>query len=199
MTTPTPYLRALPGQPVQWPYSVRQLQADMLVETNGATTISIAADPAVFTAAPYYLFPYLTTDAPATDTRTQRAELADPVLVEGEWQQEWTVRDATEEELAQWDALNLPQPQWIEFGLALSGIPAVDDLLGAVEAANRPLERMLSGGMLQAAQGDARTFLAAWGHCLSVGLITAELVATVSALASDYDLPAAFIEALNPS
>ncbi len=198
MTTPTPYLRALPGQPVQWPYSLRQLQADVLVETNGATTISVAADPAVFTAAPYYLFPYLTTDAPATDPRTQRAELADPVLVEGEWQQEWTVRDATEEELAQWDALNPPQPQWVQFAGALAMHPAVNTLVATAAQVAPVLHLQLGVGLGQAAKGDPTTFLAAWQGGLAGGLITPELVADLAELAPEFDLPAAFVAGLAP-
>jgi hypothetical protein len=90
-----------------------------------------------------------------------------------------------------------PEPQWIQFGLALAGVPAVHELLGAVESANRPLERMLSGGLLQAAEGSPRTFLAAWATVVELGLISPELTAAITALAASHDLPAEFIAELD--
>jgi hypothetical protein len=114
----------------------------------------------------------------------------------------------TEEEFADWLAVQPPlpelaplvdaTPEWIGFGLALASLPEVDGLLATVESASRPLERMLSGGLLQAAQGDPRTFLAAWAKVVEHGLISPELIQLVAGLASQYNLPAVFVAALDP-
>jgi hypothetical protein len=188
MTTPTPYLRAVPGQPVVWPYSLRQLQADVLIETNGATTISVAADPAVFRAAPYYLFPYTRADAPATDPRTQRAELADPVLMEGEWRQAWRIRDATTEELAQWDALNAPQPNYDLLYRGLMGSTVYQSYIGRAIASNSNAMPVAMAVLMDALR-EARTrepivpaITAALGMVLQAGQFTPSELAELDAL-----------------
>jgi|LakMenEpi03Aug12_release.lakeMendotaPanAssembly.Ray.scaffolds.fasta_scaffold00739_1 hypothetical protein len=90
-----------------------------------------------------------------------------------------------------------PEPQWIQFGLELAGVPAIHELLGTVESVNRPLERMLSGGLLQAAEGNPRTFLAAWAKVAELGLVSSELIPAITALAATHGLPAEFIAGLD--
>ena len=139
---------------------------------------------------------------PTQPVRLESAEVAATLERKG-----WTILPEQPDPAATWDEGQgewvvpeppAPEPQWIEFGLALAGVPAVDDLLGAVEAASRPMERMLSGGLLQAAQGDPRTFLATWARVVEFGLASPELVATIAALATAYNLPADFVAALAP-
>ena len=92
-----------------------------------------------------------------------------------------------------------PEPQWIQFGLALGQDPAVNQFIPAASAAAPVMERMISGGLLQAAEGNPRTFLAAWGAGLTTGLIPPELAEHVQGLAASHDLPAEFIAGLNPA
>jgi len=92
-----------------------------------------------------------------------------------------------------------PQPRWVEFGAALGQDQAVNQFVGTIAQAAPVLHLMVGVGLGQAAQGDAKTFLAAWGLGLAAGLVTAELAAHVSALATTYDLPAEFVAALAPT
>lgn len=194
----TEIIRAIPDQPIRWPYSLPQLAADVQRELGGY--IDPLAPLSFFRAAPFYVLQVSPTTPPAiTDPRLQRVEPAAPELVDGSYQQAWAVRDATAEEIAAFDQLNAPQREWIQFGLALASLPAVDALLATVEAASRPLERMLSGGLLQAAQGDPRTFLAAWAKVVEHGLISPELIQLVAGLAEQYSLPPGFVAGLTPS
>ena len=91
-----------------------------------------------------------------------------------------------------------PEPRWIEFGLALGQDASMIEFVRAADAANPILERMISGGLLQAAEGNPRTFMAAWPVALAAGLVTPELAAHVQTLAASYDLPEAFVAGLNP-
>jgi hypothetical protein len=91
-----------------------------------------------------------------------------------------------------------PEARWIEFGLALGQDASMIEFVRAADAANPILERMISGGLLQAAEGNPRTFMAAWPAALAAGLVTPELAAAVQTLASSYDLPEEFVAGLNP-
>jgi hypothetical protein len=54
-------------------------------------------------------------------------------------------------------------------------------------------------GLGKASEGDSRVFLNAWTTSYAMGLLSAELIATVQQLAAEYDLPETFIEALEPT
>jgi hypothetical protein len=90
-------------------------------------------------------------------------------------------------------------PRWIEFGLALGQDAAMIEFVRAVDSANPILERMISGGLLQAAEGNPRTFLAAWSAARGGGIVSLELATYVAGLAAQFDLPAEFVAALMPA
>lgn len=89
-----------------------------------------------------------------------------------------------------------PPPRWVQFGLALVASEQIRDFLWAVESVNPALREMIGVGLGQAAQGDAQTFLAAWGQAVAGGLVPPELAHAMAVLAENFDLPAAFVEAL---
>jgi len=91
-----------------------------------------------------------------------------------------------------------PEPRWVEFGTALVADPGVNQMIGTAAATAPVLHLMLGVGLGQAAQGDPKTFLAAWTAAMGVGLASPDLAAHVAALATTYDLPAEFVAALNP-
>lgn len=90
----------------------------------------------------------------------------------------------------------VPAPRWVQFAQALAGSEEIKALLWAAEAANPVLREMLGVGLGQAAQGEPRTFLAAWGDVVAAGLVSTELAAQMAALAGGFDLPAEFVEGL---
>jgi hypothetical protein len=92
-----------------------------------------------------------------------------------------------------------PEPRWVEFGGALGQDQSVNQFVGTISQVAPVLHLMVGVGLGQAAQGDSKTFLAAWGLGLTAGLVTVELAAHVSALATTYDLPAEFVAALMPA
>jgi hypothetical protein len=51
-------------------------------------------------------------------------------------------------------------------------------------------------GLGKAADGDNRVFLGAWQNAKALGLVPAELVQGIQALAIQYDLPADFVGGL---
>ena len=86
--------------------------------------------------------------------------------------------------------------QWVEFASALVSDTAVNALIATASSQAPVLNLMLGVGLGQAAQGDAKTFVAAWTAARTSGLVDAPLVTHMQALATTYDLPAEFIAGL---
>lgn len=192
----TNYLRAIPGQSIRWPYGLQQLADDVLQETG--SFVSINAKVELFEAAPFYLFSCEILPAPEpSDPRTRRVTSAEPERgKDGIWRQGWTERDATADEIAFFDQLNAPEPQWVQFAGALAMQPSVNALVATAAQAAPVLHLQLGVGLGQAAQGNPATFLAAWQAGMTTGLITPELAAEVAALAAPFSLPNDFLQGL---
>jgi hypothetical protein len=91
-----------------------------------------------------------------------------------------------------------PVPQWVQFGELLAADDAVNTMVATAASAAPVLHLMLGVGLGQAAQGDPKTFLAAWSTALASGLATPTLAAHVVDLGTSCDLPAEFLAQLNP-
>lgn len=89
-----------------------------------------------------------------------------------------------------------PEPQWLAFGAVVTADPAINQLLGTALTVAPAVAMSLSVGLGKAADGDSRVFLQAWGAAQSLGLVSAELAATMAATATAHDLPADFVAAL---
>jgi hypothetical protein len=179
-------LRLRPTGP-QWPYSAAQLQAD-------EPRLSVSNDPhpgelASYAALqpPIVLITYNPTPQPEHDPSLFRVNEVAPVLNNGTWQQAWELVELPP---------SAPQPRWVEFGAAVQASPAINTLLGAALQQAPALGLGLGVGLGKAADGDARVFLSSWSMARTLGLISAELLAAVQALAEQFDLPSAFVEAL---
>lgn len=90
-------------------------------------------------------------------------------------------------------------PRWVDFSAIIMALPAANVMLGAVLQAAPGLYGGLVVGLQQASEGDSRVFLNSWNAAFAMGLISAELIVTVQEIATEYDLPGAFIEALAPA
>lgn len=96
----------------RWPYSMAQLRAD-------EPQLSLSAVPHDAELAALAELGILVARIEPTprpeDTREQRAEELFPVQDGAVWRQAWTLRDATAEEIAAWDAAHAPPPDWGRF------------------------------------------------------------------------------------
>jgi len=171
----------------QWPYSAVQLRADepRLSVSNDPHPAELASYAAL--EPPILLIAYTPTPPPEHDPSLSRAVEIDPVLVDGAWQQAWELVELPPA---------APQPRWVEFGAAVQGSPAINQLLGAALQQAPALGLGLGVGLGKAADGDARVFLSSWSMARTLGLVSAELLAAVQALAEQFDLPEDFVEAL---
>jgi len=90
-----------------------------------------------------------------------------------------------------------PVAQWVLFGSLLAADTSVNAMVATAAAAAPVLHLMLGVGLGQAAQGDPKTFLAAWSTALASGLATPTLAAHVVDLGTSCDLPEYFLAQLN--
>ena len=89
-------------------------------------------------------------------------------------------------------------PRWVDFSSVIMALPSVNLMLGAVLQNAPGLYGGLVVGLQNASEGDSRVFLNSWNAAYTMGLISPELITTVQEIAGEYDLPEAFIGALEP-
>jgi hypothetical protein len=156
--------------------------------------------PAVPTDADLLPFGYANvrpTARPSTDPRTQRVEgpSAEPDGA-GSYRELWTWREATPAEIAEWDDLNPPEPEWLAFSGELGMMPQIVNLLRIVFQVNPAFFSQLTIGLSDAAKGDSRLFLGAWSQAIQNQLVNQELIDIVANLAIKYHLPTSFVDGL---
>ena len=179
------YIHATADTIIKYPFSRSDLSTTY-------PNVSFPPSPTAEDLAPFDVFPVAPSPRPA-DIRDERAIEGDPVLTDSGWQQIWDVRPATEDEQAAWDAAHAPAPQWMQFGLAMATSPAIAALYAAVPG---PVANALSIGLSDAAKGDDRLFISVWLHVAADGAISAELLAEITAAATQCHLPQSFINSL---
>ena len=91
-----------------------------------------------------------------------------------------------------------PVPRWVDFSAVVMALPSVNLMLGEVVQNAPGLYGGLFVGLQNASEGDSRVFLNSWNAAYTMGLISPELITTVQEIAGEYDLPEAFIGALEP-
>ena len=89
-------------------------------------------------------------------------------------------------------------PRWVDFSAVIMAHPSVNLMLGEVLQNAPGLYGGLVVGLQNASEGDSRVFLNSWNAAYAMGLISPELITTVQEIAGEYDLPEAFIGALEP-
>lgn len=89
-------------------------------------------------------------------------------------------------------------PRWVDFSAVIMALPSVNLMLGEVLQNAPGLYGGLVVGLQNASEGDSRVFLNSWNAAYTMGFISPELITTVQEIAGEYDLPEAFIGALEP-
>ena len=89
-------------------------------------------------------------------------------------------------------------PRWVDFSAVIMALPSVNLMLGEVlQNAPGPYGGLFVG-LQNASEGDSRVFLNSWNAAYTMGLISPELITTVQEIDGEYDIPEAFIGALEP-
>lgn len=169
-----------------WPYSLGQLRAD-------EPTKSFSSNPSDRELSVFGVFRVQATTPPEPDPAVERVVEGLPVLVDGQWQQQWEIVELTDAEREAYYRATHP-PQWIAFNDAL---PAeVNAILAQAQTIDHRLYLGFGVGLGKAADGDARVFLGVWQKASAAGLIPPEMTAQIQAMATAHDLPVEFVEGL---
>ena len=93
--------------------------------------VSFPSSPTDKDLAPFgYANVYPTSQPTEYDPRTQRIDEVTPELnADGIYQQQWTVRNATTEEIASYDEANRPAPDWMAFKLLSQSSPEFKEIM----------------------------------------------------------------------
>jgi hypothetical protein len=175
--------------PTRWPYSLNQLRLD-------EPSRSFSPDPSDAELAHYGVFRVQPAEPPVADPAANRVVEVAPIETDGVWLQQWELVDLTEAEQEAYYRATHP-PRWIAFGDVVMAAPEIKALLNqAIVLGESPLAMGLGVGLGKAADGDSRVFLGAWQKARAGGLVAAELVAGIQALAVSHDLPPEFVAGL---
>jgi hypothetical protein len=91
----------------------------------------------------------------------------------------------------------VPDPQWINFSIALANDISVKQLLVTLMNSEPALYLMIGVGMGQASKGEFDTFLLAWKTGIELKIITQEMIEHVTVMSEKFNLPKDFIVGLN--
>lgn len=178
--------------PIQWPYSLMQLKED---EPSYSFSLSPSKEELAYFDVYHFEDVVTLVNPPEYDPASHKLEQKKPVEINGILTQQWELIELTEFEKESYYHSTHP-PRWIEFGSTLMNNELINDLLTSSFAVSPSLTMALTLGLSKAADGDSRVFLGAWQSARSLGLVSAELVASTQAAAVAHDLPAEFVEEL---
>ena len=189
----------------QWPYSVAEFKADepQLSISNDPHAGELASYAAL--TPPVRVFLVADTAPPDIDPRTQRLLPVGVEQVDGAWRQVWPVRDATEQEIEEYDAANQPPPppDWTAYREGLRDQRYVEVVAGALASTSEAKYGAMNiSSALNSFQdrGDHKDYLdcIVWilgGSTLPLGE-KANLASELLALMTQCHLPGLFITEL---
>jgi hypothetical protein len=155
--------------------------------------VSFSVNPTDDDLAPFGYVNVNPTPQPSCDQRTQRIEgpTAAPDA-EGIYHQQWAVRDATDDEIADYDLATAPAPDWAGFAVVLILDPLIQAWFNALPQA---IANGLSIGLNEVSKSNPGMFLRLWSELTPT--IPAAVPLALATLAEQHHLPPDFIGALS--
>lgn len=184
----TLYIRATDAI-IQYPYPLARLRLDY-------PNVSFASSPTPEDLALYNIYPVLATKQPEHDARNERPLEVDPELTPEGWRQAWTIRPATPEEQADYDAANRPGPDWTRFKATAIRSSALNGLMAQAYPVVPVAAGALAPALMLAERGDPTDFLAAWSAIRAAVAVPADVVEGFALVAASCNLPESFINTL---
>jgi len=188
------YTLAKPGSNLIYPYSLSLLRLEN-------PNISFPASPSEEDLQPFDCFFVIPTEPPALeDPRTQRISESEPVQnFEGQWEQTWITRDATEQEIAEWDAINrpIPQPDWVAFKLLSQSSPEFKGIITQALVSDPVNALGLQTELNEVIHGaDSRPFYASLSSVFNSVQTDPAIIRNFAAAARMMHLPGEFVDML---
>lgn len=171
---------------LEYPRSLWQLRQEN-------PNVSFPTDPSDEDLAPFDHACVQPSPQPEHSPRTERLEEGVPAQQDGTWHQTWTVREATEAELADYNRAHAPAPEWREFAIALILLPETSEFISSLPAAPA---RALEVALAQVASGAGAEL---FSQLLQQLPLPSELGAAIGQLAGEHHLPAELFTAAEPA
>ena len=176
---------------LEYPRSLWQLRQEN-------PNVSFPADPidedlALFNHANVYPAPH-----PSYDQRTERIEEATPEPdAEGIYRQQWSIRPATDEEIAAYDLAHRPAPDWATFKSTALNSTTLNAIVAEAFQAAPVAAASLAPALLRAEGNGSSDFAAAWSAICAAVPVPAEVIAGFQQVATGCHLPEEFLAALS--
>lgn len=156
--------------------------------------VSFPVNPADEDLAPFgYANVYPTLQPTDYNPRSERIEEVTPEPdADGIYHQQWAVRDATDDEIADYDLATAPAPDWAGFAVALILDPPIQAWFNALPQA---IANGLSIGLNEVSKSNPGMFLRLWSELTPT--IPAAVPLALATLAEQHHLPSDFIGALS--
>lgn len=129
---------------------------------------------------------------PEVDWRIQRVEETLPEESGGVYYQQWSIRNATEQEIYEYDNAHLPAADWKGFATEVMVNTEVNSLLSTVLSQLPGIYGGLTVGLSQAGQGDPSMFMTSWDYLVNMEMVDQETISLLQSLANKYNLPVNF-------
>ena len=161
--------------------------------------VSFPGNPTDEDLAPFGYVNVTPTPQPSYDQRTERIKEATPALdADGICRQQWTIRDATAEEIAAYDAANPPAPDWARFKSVAMGSDTLNAILATAYQTVPVAAGALAPALMRCEAGDVADFATAWSVCCTAANVPSKVIAGFVGVATACHLPEEFVAALGP-
>lgn len=158
---------------------------------------SFPIEPTAEDLAPFNRFFVAPIPAPSCDPRTERTE-HDPTLTDDGWQQAWTIRPATADEITAYDLAHAPAPDWATFKTTALNSATLNAIVADAFQSAPVAAAALAPALLRAEGNGAGDFAAAWSAICAAVPVPAEVIAGFQQVATACHLPEEFVGALAP-
>jgi len=161
--------------------------------------VSFPASPTDEDLAPFGYVNVTPTPQPSYDQRIERIKEAAPALdADGIYRQQWTICDATPEEIAAYDEANKPAPDWARFKRIALNSDTLNGIIAAAYESAPVAAGALASALLRAESGDVSDFADAWKKITRAVDVPAEVIVGFVGVAQACQLPPDFVTALSP-
>ena len=161
--------------------------------------VSFPANPTDEDLAPFGYVNVHPTPQPSYDQRTERIEEATPEPdADGNYRQQWSIRPATDEEIAAYDIAHRPAPNWATFKTSALNSTTLNAIVAEAFQAAPVAAASLAPALLRAENYGAADFASAWTAICAAVPVPTEVIEGFQQVATDCHLPEGFLAALQP-
>ena len=185
------YIYSINNVIIKYPYTRGDL-------TRDNPNVSFPPDPTPEDLAPFNVFIVFSIERPTlTDPRTQKIQRGSPIFQNGRWEEVWIIRQATQEEIVEYDITNAPEPEWETFKTGIIQSSSMNSaFLSALSSAPIAVSMLTAALTGITNTRGPQDFITAWNTLIQQNLVPPAVVLEVIELATESNIPQDFIDAI---